>query len=175
MKLTSLFKMSVLAAGMVAAMGANAADGTINVSGSIIATGCEVDATSIAAPVALGDLSPENFATVGSISAKQNINIALTSCPTTQAGVKLTATGAADATNNQLLALSTDSVARGLGIALYNADGTLIPMNSPSASAAINAETGVATIALQAAAMSTATSVTGGAFTATTNFTLSYN
>jgi major type 1 subunit fimbrin (pilin) len=175
LKLNTFFKMSVLAAGMVAALGANASDGTITVNGSIIATGCQVDAASIAAPVVLGDLSPENFPAIGSISEKQNINVVLTACPTTQAGVKLTAIGTPDATNDQLLALNSDSTATGLGIALYNSDGSLIPMNSPSASAAIDAETGGATVALQAAAMSTAAQVTGGAFTATTNFTLSYN
>lgn len=36
--MASLFKMSVLAAGMVAALGANAADGTINVADNIVTT-----------------------------------------------------------------------------------------------------------------------------------------
>lgn len=175
MKINTFFKMSVLAAGMVAAMGANAADGTINVAGTIIDTGCQVDAAGIAAPVALGDLVPADFPTIGSISAKKDINIVLTGCPASQTGVALTALGAADATNNQLLALNGDSAATGLGIALYNMDGSLIPMNSSSALAAINSETGSATIALQAAAMSTAEAITGGTFTATTNFSLTYN
>ncbi|WP_426785921.1 fimbrial protein (plasmid) [Rahnella variigena] len=175
MKLNTFFKMSVLAAGMVAAMGANAVDGTINVGGTIIETGCQVDAASIAAPVDLGELVPGNFPTIGSISDKKDINVVLTGCPVTQAGVVLTALGAADATNNQLLALNGDSTATGLGIALYNMDGSLIPMNSSSAVAAINAETGSATISMQAAAMSTADTVTGGAFSATTNFSLTYN
>lgn len=174
MKVTSFFKMSVLAAGMVAAMGANAEDGTITVSGTVIAAGCEVDAASIAAPIVFNDLDAGALSTVGTISDKQDINIALTACPVSQAGVMFTASGTADATNNQLLALSGDSVATGMGIAIYNKDGDLIPMNSASAAAAIDAETGTATIALQAAVMSTAV-VTAGTFAATTNFSLIYN
>jgi major type 1 subunit fimbrin (pilin) len=175
MKMDSFFKMSVLAAGLVAAMGANAADGTLNVTGSLISSGCTVDSASLAAPVALGELQSSDFAAVGDISDKHDIVINLTSCPTSQAGVMLSASGAADATNDELLALAADSTATGLGIALYNKDGALIPMSSASAAAAIDAETGAATINLQAAAMSTAEHVTGGDFTATTNFTLSYN
>ena len=175
MKLNTFVKMSVLAAGMVAAMGANAADGSLSVSGQIIASACQVDAASISAPINMGTLVPAGFPTVGSISQKKDINVVLTACPLSQAGVMLTATGSADAVNNELLALNSDSAATGLGIALYNMDGSLIPMNSPSAAAAIDPTTGGATIALQAAAMSTADTVSSGAFTATTNFTLSYN
>lgn len=167
--------MSVLAAGMVAAQGANAADGTLNITGTVIATGCTVDAASIAAPVALGDLQASAFTAVGDISEKKDITINLTECPVTQSGVMMTATGATDATNSELLGLSGDSVATGLGIALYNKGGALIPMNSASVAAPIDAETGVATINLEAAAMATSASVTGGDFTATTNFTLTYN
>ncbi|MFP2468715.1 fimbrial protein [Pseudescherichia vulneris] len=175
MKMDSFFKMSVLAAGLVAAMGANAGDtGTLNVTGSIIATSCAVDASSTTV-VPMGTLSATSFADVGAISAKKDIVLNLTDCPVSQTGVMFTANGASDATNDQLLALSSDSVATGLGIALYNKGGELIPMHSASAAAPINIETGVATINLEAAAMSTAASVTGGSFNATTTFVLSYN
>ncbi|MDH2898240.1 fimbrial protein [Rahnella variigena] len=175
MKMTSFFKMSVLAAGMVAAMGANAADtGTLNVTGSLVATTCSVDAGSTT-DVAFDTLSATSFAAVGAISEKKDIVLNLTACPVSQTGVMFTANGASDATNNQLLALGSDSVATGLGIAIYNKGGDLIPMHSASAAAPINAETGVATINLEAAAMSTAEAVTGGAFNATTTFVLSYN
>jgi len=175
MKMTSFFKMSVLAAGMVAAMGANAGDtGTLNVTGTLIATSCTVDASSTL-DVPFDTLSAESFADVGAISEKKDIVLNLTECPISQTGVIFTANGASDATNNQLLALASDSTASGLGIAIYNKGGELIPMHSASAAAPINAETGVATINLEAAAMSTSTDVTGGAFNATTTFVLSYN
>ncbi|TDN59571.1 fimbrial protein [Scandinavium goeteborgense] len=175
MKMDSFFKMSVLAAGMVAGMSANAADtGTLNVTGSLIATSCAVDASSTQ-EVDMGTLSAASFTEVGAISDKQDIVLNLTDCPVSQTGVMFSANGAADATNNQLLALSADSAATGMGIALYNKGGALIPMHETSAAAPINAETGVATINLEAAAMSTAASVTGGAFNATTTFVLSYN
>ncbi|TDS92768.1 MULTISPECIES: fimbrial protein [Rahnella] len=175
MKMTSFFKMSVLAAGMVAAMGANAGDtGVLNVTGTVIASSCVVDPSSTT-DVPMGTLSAADFTAVGSISPKQDITLNLTGCPLSQTGVMFAANGAADATNNQLLALSADSIASGLGIALYNKGGDLIPMHSASAAAPIDAEAGTATINLEAAAMSTADAVTGGAFNATTTFTLSYN
>lgn len=174
MKVTSFLKFSVLAAGMVAAMGANAADGTITVAGSTVASGCIINYYDKAATITLGNMTPSTFTTVGSSSEKKDITIKLTDCPSTLTGVKFTAIGAADKDNNQIIALSAGSTASGLGIALYNKSGALIPVNSPSAAATIAAD-GTAKIELQAAAMSTSAQVASGDFSATTEFNLTYN
>ena len=174
MKVTSFLKMSVLAAGMVTAMGANAIDGTISVTGSTIETGCIIQGGHLLSTISLGNLIPDNFPTVGSISEKKDVVIVLAACPATQTGVKLTTAGTPDTTNNQLLALSSNSSATGLAIAMYNKGGMLIPINTASAVATIS-EDRTARIELQAAAISTATTVTSGDFSATTEFNLTYN
>lgn len=177
MKMTSLFKMSILAAGMIVALGANAAEsGTLTVAGSVISGACSIDAASIAAPVDLGTVDPSALATeVGAISSKTAFNIHLTDCPSGIESVKFTATGAADATNNQLLGLASGSEASGFGIAIYDDANTLVPMQTMSKQYTVNTDTGEANIALQAAAMSTSTSVVAGQFSAMTNFGISYN
>lgn len=62
-----------------------------------------------------------NVAALGANAADDTLNI--TGCPRSQASVTFTANGASDATNNQLLALSADSTATGVGIAIYNKGG----------------------------------------------------
>jgi major type 1 subunit fimbrin (pilin) len=153
---------------------ANASEGTLIFSGSLVEASCSIDPSSTT-DVPLGEVDATAFSTVGDISPKRDITINLTGCPTSQTGVTLTNTGQADATNNNLLAVSGDSSATGLGVAIYNKGGELIPMASASAAAPIDPETGTATINLEAAAMSTAESVGAGDYTATTNFELSYN
>ncbi|WP_435955426.1 fimbrial protein [Dryocola sp. BD626] len=173
MKMTSFFKMSVLAAGMVAAMGANAADGKLQVTGTVIQGACAVDASSTT-DVSFDEIQGTTFNAVGAVSQKKDITLNLTGCPTAQTGVMFTAGGAVHADNDQLLAISSPSVT-GLGIAIYNKGGEIIPMRSTSAPAAIDPDSGTATINLEAAAMSTAAAVTGGDFTATSSFVLTYN
>lgn len=174
MKMTSLLKMGVLAAAVTASMGAYADNslGSITVTGTIISAGCSVDAASIAAPVELGVLPVADFKAAGDHSALVPFSVHLTACPISQAGVNLSTSGAADATNSKLIAVTGVT---GLGVAIYNADDTQINLNSASAFAAIDQGTAEATIPLKAAAMSNGGMVTDGEFTATTNFTLSYN
>ena len=175
MKMTSLFEMSVLAAGMVAALGANAADGTINVTGNIVTTGCTIQNAMTAAEVSFGTLSPQTFTAVGTISDKKPINFVLENCPASLTSAKVYLMGNTNPDNSQLGALDAGANATGIGIALYNKDGAMIPIDSASAAFPIDAETGTANIALQAAVMSTAEVVGGGDFTARTVFAMNYN
>ncbi|QMV52096.1 fimbrial protein [Ewingella americana] len=175
MKMTSLFKMSMLAAGMFAALGANAADGTINVNGSIVAAGCVVEGAETVTEVNFGTLSPQNFTAVGTISDKKDVSFVLKDCPASLTSAKLVFMGRTDTTNTQLVQLYDTSKAKGIGIALYKKDGGMIPMNTTSEPFPIDAETGTAAIALQAAVMSTSEVVSGGDFTAVAFFTMSYN
>ena len=175
MKMASLFEISVLAAGMVAALGANAADGTINVTGNVVTTGCTVQNEATVAEVSFGTLSPQTFTAVGTISDKKPINFVLENCPASLTSAKVYLMGKIHPDNKQLTALDAGANATGIGIALYNKDGAMIPIDSASAAFPIDAETGTANIALQAAVMSTAEVVGGGDFTARTVFAMNYN
>ena len=89
--------------------------------------------------------------------------------------MKLTTNGDKDVTNNKLLKLSDSSLATGFGIGLYNEDGSELAVQTESNPVAVNPELGTAVINLKAAPVKVGESVTGGAFDATTSFTLSYN
>ncbi|WP_157960982.1 fimbrial protein [Rahnella sp. AN3-3W3] len=176
LKLNTFVKMSVLAAGMVAAMGANAEDtGNIQITGTLIASACQVDAASITAPVLLGDISSSTFSAVGDASAKEPFSIHITDCPEGLNNVMMVANGAKDATNEELVALDANSIATGVAVGIYNADDSLIKMGQTSAPVAISAENHDATINLKAAAVSTSDTITGGALSANTTFVLTYN
>lgn len=173
MKMTSWFKLSVLAVATAASVGAYAGDtGTITVNGRINSTGCVIDAASTAAPVEMGTIITGGFTTPGDKSTAKDFTIHLTQCPETQTGVSLTANGTANTTNTKLLAVNGVT---GVGLALYNADDSQIDLKSPSAVTAIDATSHEATIPLKAALVYTGGTVNEGQFTATTNFTLTYN
>ena len=171
MKMNTYFKVGLLAAGLAAAS-VHAADGSGSrkFKGEIIAGACTVDGE--LAPIAFGDVS--GSAIVDGSVAKQDITINLTGCPAV-ANVKLTTNGDRDVTNNKLLKLSDSSLATGFGIGLYNEDGSELAVQTESNPVAVNPELGTAVINLKAAPVKVGESVTGGAFDATTSFTLSYN
>jgi len=176
MKMTSWFKLTVLAAATAATMGANAAAinaGTITVNGRINTTGCVIDAASTSAAIELGTIIAADFGGVkGAKSPSKDFKIHLTQCPEAQAGVSLTANGTASTADTKLLAVTGVT---GIGLALYNPDDTQINLNTASAVTTIDATSHEANIPLRAAAVYTGGDVTEGQFTATTNFTLTYN
>jgi major type 1 subunit fimbrin (pilin) len=159
---------------------AQAADGTINFTGNVTETACEVQTNS---SVALGNIQKSAFSSgAGATAGATRFTITLANCPisTTSATVKFD--GTANSTNSSLLALNTGSTATGLGVALFEADGST-PIPLATASNAITlATTGAdesavngATATYVAKYMSTAAAVTAGTADATTNFTVSYN
>ncbi|CNE15076.1 fimbrial protein [Yersinia nurmii] len=155
---------------------ANAADGTINFTGTVIAEACTVSPASAGQTVALGNVSAKAFPSIGATAMPTKFDITLTSCPesVTKALVKFDGPFAENNTN--LLALTTGAgVATGLGIAIYEADGTtLIPMTAPSAQKAV--AKGVNPVfSYIAKYMSTNDIVTTGPANAVTQFSISYN
>ncbi|MBV6694000.1 fimbrial protein [Serratia quinivorans] len=158
-----------------------AADGTIKFTGNVTETACEVQSD---ASVALGNIQKSAFLSgAGATAGATRFTITLTNCPisTTSATVKFD--GTANSTNSSLLALNTGSTAKGLGVALFEADGsTPIPLATASNAITLATTTGAdesavnrATATYVAKYMSTAAAVTAGTADATTNFTVSYN
>lgn len=171
MKMNTYLKVSLLAAGLAAASAYAVDDsGTLKFNGQIISGACTVDGT--LAPIAFGDVS--GSAIIDGSVAKQDITINLTNCPAVN-NVMLTTNGDKDVTNNKLLKLSDSSLATGFGIGLYNEDGSELAVQTESNPVAVNPELGTAVINLKAAPVKAGEVVTGGAFDATTSFTLSYN
>lgn len=173
MKKTSLFKVSVLVMGIFSAIGASAADGTLNISGSTIAQGCQVRGEGRSNVVTdFGTVSPELFPTVGSISPKKEINFVLENCPASVTSVKVMPVGVA---KNNIIQLNVGETAGTLGVAIYNKGGALIPPNTNSNSIPISADTHTANISLETALMSTAAVVKAGDISATAFVSFAYN
>ena len=154
---------------------AAAADGTINFTGNVTDP-CTVVAGSANQTIPMGNISAKAFKSAGDTALPTKFSIALTSCPetVTKASVKFDGTYAQG--NSTLLSLNSESgVATGLGVALYEADGTTqIPMASFSNAQSVQKDINNV-FTYVAKYMATSDKVTVGPANATTQFSISYN
>lgn len=155
---------------------ANAADGSINFTGNITDAACTVDTNSASQTVTLGNVSSAAFNAVGSTAAPTKFDIKLTNCPETVTSAAVKFDGTINATNSDLLSVSSDSTATGVGIAIYEANSsTQVPMLTSSASQTIDSTLATNTLSFVAKYMATAATVTAGSANAVTDFTIIYN
>ncbi|MBS3046387.1 fimbrial protein [Enterobacter mori] len=155
---------------------AHAADGTINFTGTILDAACTVDAAT--QTITMGSVNKSAFTGAGTVSAPTKFSIVLKDCPSTVTSAQVTFDGASDATNSNLLALTSGTdAASGLGLALYESDGsTVIPVSVASKSITLDTTaSNVNTLSYIAKYMATAATVMPGKADATTDFTVSYN
>lgn len=155
---------------------AAAADGTINFTGNVTDQTYTVVAGSANQTIPMGNISAKAFKSAGDTALPTKFSIALTSCPetVTKASVKFDGTYAQG--NSTLLSLNSESgVATGLGVALYEADGTTqIPMASFSNAQSVQKDINNV-FTYVAKYMATSDKVTVGPANATTQFSISYN
>ena len=171
-----MFKKALVAAALMSAVSmnaANAADGSIIFTGNIIAQTCQVNGNAPGdMPVNLGEYTSKEFNSAGSTVGNETITMALTACPTNVNAVSILFGGTADTTNPELLANSS-SGATGVGIGIYEEDGsTAIPINTASANIPLTAGAGTGTFI--AKYVSTADTVGEGAVRATAQYTIQY-
>lgn len=164
-----------LAAALACSTAAQAADGTINFTGNITTAACTIDTASATQTVNLGTITASTFTgTAGVAVAPTRFTIALSACPDTLTSATVKFDGTANSTNSNLLALSSGQGATGVGIGIYESNGTtLIPLQT--AAAAVSFTSGAASVSYIAKYVSTAASVTAGSANAVTNFTIAYN
>lgn len=174
MKLKFLMSaMFIASVGFVSA--ANAAGGTLTFTGLVTADSCTVDTGSLNQTVTMTDSYKNSFSAVGDTDGDTPFNIKLTNCPQSVTSVKLNASATMiDNTNPQLVKLDASSAAAGVGIAIYDDAGTLVPMASETKAYPVAGD-GTATINMVAKLMSTSTTVTTGDYTGTAGFTVIYN
>ncbi|BEN69725.1 fimbrial protein [Serratia marcescens] len=153
-----------------------AADGTINFTGTVTDQTCTVEAGSANQTIPMGNVSAKAFRSVGDTALPTKFNIALVSCPDTVKKASIKFDGIYADGNTTLLSLNKETnAATGIGVALYEADGTTqIPVASFSNAQSVqkdirNVFTYVAKY------MSTSGTVTVGPANATTQFSISYN
>lgn len=156
---------------------AHAADGTINFTGNITDTACVVNTASANQNIPLGTVSDTAFSAAGDTAASKKVTITLESCPAAFTTASVSFDGTSDADNTNILALTSASTATGVGVALYEADGsTLIPLHTTSSAITLDTTAGaVNNLDYVAKYMSTATAVTAGTANASTDFTIVYN
>ncbi|MEX1843613.1 fimbrial protein [Enterobacter cloacae] len=168
-----VFALSVLA---VSATAAYAADGTINFTGSVIDPACT--ATPSSSSIAMGSISKSALSSVGATSQGKPLTITLSDCPAAARSATITFSGTPDTTNSQLfkvVASGTNTAATGIGVALYEANGsTMIPVNTASASKNLSttAETAYSFVAKY---MATSATMTGGDANSSLSYTINYN
>ncbi|MFZ5959998.1 fimbrial protein [Pseudomonas knackmussii] len=167
-----------LALGMSALGIAHAADGTVNFTGEILEEACVVEPGSQNLAVNLGKISKKAFTAPGSVAGSKPFSVIVGGCPETVSSASVVFDGTTDATNTSLLAIngSGGTEATGVGVALYEADGTTqIPVHQPSKPVVLDSTVGASnTLNFIAKYMSTNADVTGGAANATATFTLTY-
>lgn len=154
---------------------ANAADGTLNFTGTVTADACIITPGSSNQTVALGTVSSNALAAVGDSAASTTFDVVLTSCPEAALNASVKFDGPTNADNSSLLALTNGAdVATGVGIGLYEDDSsTLIPPGSASLSKTLSA-TDDTTFRFVAKYVATG-DVTAGTANAVSDFTVIYN
>lgn len=109
-------------------------DGEIDFVGEIIAAGCDVVPSSAAQTVDLGRISLNSFSGAGSTVGAASFAIELNNCHPDLTSVGVVFDGTSTPEDPALLALQGSNSAKGVGIALYEGDGTTpLALHTPSA------------------------------------------
>ncbi|HEJ7179684.1 TPA: fimbrial protein [Serratia marcescens] len=154
---------------------AHAADGTINFTGEILEQACEVDAGSKSQTVALGKVSKNAFSSAGDTAAATSFDIKLSKCPGALSTASVKFEGTPNATDNNVLALNQETgAATGVGVKLYNVDGSALPLSKGSQSFPL-VKGGTTTLNFKSAYVATNTTVTPGPANAVAKFSVIYN
>jgi major type 1 subunit fimbrin (pilin) len=155
---------------------AHAVDGTIDFTGTILATACTVDAGSANQTVDLGTIGTDAFSAPGDTASIGRIAIVVDNCDAAVTRIATRFDGPLDVVNSNLLALTTGG-ASGVAIGIYEQDGsTLINMGEGSVGKAAPTS-GPTTLDYVAKYVSTGPSadITAGVANAAATFTLVYN
>jgi major type 1 subunit fimbrin (pilin) len=156
-------------------------DGTITITGTVIAQTCLVDGnaagTSDAKTVTLADVLTSDFGAVGSVAAPKPFSIAITGCNAALSSVQAFFTGAnIDTTTGNL----TNTAASGsnVEVQLLNASGVAMSLKGANATAqnsqSVNLTGGAATLNYSAQYIATAAATSAGGVNTAVNFTLIY-
>ncbi|MBL5903126.1 fimbrial protein [Serratia fonticola] len=169
--------LSILTVSVIAFSGMNvaiAADGKINFTGDILETACKVDTTTQTVP--MGTINKSAFSGPGDLAAPKKFSITLKDCPISVTSARVTFDGEADTANSSLLALNEAGAATGVGLALFESDGsTPVPVSVASKAITLDTEaSNINTLSYIAKYMATGPIVAGNG-NATTDFTVIYN
>lgn len=150
--------------------------GGVRFQGVLIAESCRVEAGDRQMTVRMGSYSSNRFPWVGSEADPVPFDIHLQDCSTAVSQrVGLTFRGVADGKNPDVLSVGEGpGIATGVGIALYDADNNLIPLNQPLPRYWKSVHAEPVTLHMTARYRATGREVTGGAASGQVWFSLTY-
>lgn len=153
---------------------ANAADGTINFTGTIINPPCTLELSDSMISVPLGDYTTDALAVKGTETTAKNFEIVLTGCSTEEfSAVQTRFNFNEDSTDGRFISINGPDSASGVAIKLMDEEGTLISPNTESK--AVLLEDGAPLrLSFKASYISTADTVGKGSANANGTFELLY-
>jgi len=150
---------------------ANAADGTININGQIIAAGCEVTTTDQTQTISLGTVAESSFGAVGSTASSASFSISMENCPAALTNARVVFDGNRDTSDFSLLRVDGD--AAGVAIAVFDArDDSRVPLGVASNPATVTGENAI--LNFNARYQKTAANITPGQANGVLSFTVQY-
>lgn len=166
---------SVILASTVFSTVVAAADGTLNFTGKITSTACNIDASSTSkGDIALGTVASSAFTAAGDVAAPTRFTIVLTQCPEELKKASVRFDGKPSSDSRILALTSGNGVATNVGVGIYEADSTtLIGLQNNSAEQNLTAETNTLTYIAKYYALDK--TVGAGAANASATYTVTYN
>lgn len=151
------------------------AGGMMHFQGLVIAESCRVEASDRQMTVNMGQISSNWFHSVGEDKNPIPFEIHLQECSTAVSQrVSVTFQGVADGKDPDVLSVGEGpGIATGIGVALFDKSGSLIPLNAPP-SLWTQLYTGPTTLHFVAKYRATGNHITGGAANAQAWFSLTY-
>ncbi|ELV3374797.1 fimbrial protein [Enterobacter cloacae] len=167
----NILAIAIIASASFSMSNAFADGGTINFSGEILDTACQVDGSSQDMNVDLGKYSKTELNGVGKKGVAKQFNITLKQCPEAASSAQIRFEGTNDKTDSSLLA--TTGTAQGVAISLMGADMKPLPLNidSPEYNLVDNADN---VLNFYAQYQATSDTVTAGTASAVANFSVIY-
>lgn len=171
----SIFGLAALAWFALGATTCFAHDGTITVTGSIVNKTCTVSSDSTVLLVTFGSVSRKTFARAGDGTRYEPFTVNLENCGAGASHVTVTFNGEVDSHDPSLLAIEQgDAGASGVGIALYDREKNLIPMNSPGGGTDLVPNQASVALLFYARYLANGDAVSAGPARASATFTLNY-
>lgn len=154
-----------------------AAAGTINFTGEILDTACDVSVESQNQSLELGHFYKAEFSGTGAKTSAKDFNIVLKNCPGAVSSAVVRFDGTPAGQNNDLLAIDSNvaGAATGVAINLMTADKTHLPLHGSNTYNYSLSSTADNTLQFFAQYESTADVVTAGPANAVANFSVIYN
>ncbi|MEC5317762.1 fimbrial protein [Brenneria populi subsp. brevivirga] len=165
---------ALLLAALAPAAQADLGLSNIQLTVTLLANSCIVSQDSANQTVDLGSWASKQFIGESKSPQPTRFIITLQDCGAAASGVQVTFTGTQDAQDSSLLALSSDSTATNVAVAILDKDRNRIPLGQASEVYTLSANSNSEQLAFYGQYVRTGAAVTPGSANADATFTLNY-